>query len=129
MPPRLAQDLDRADPDPLWIRVVRWIARLASLASISMLVLFATSGGDPPTAFEWLLLACFPVGVALGMIVAWRREILGGSITLGSLVAFHGLLAFGDRPPAGPWFVVFASPGIVLLAVGLAARWRTSRAG
>jgi energy-converting hydrogenase Eha subunit A len=124
MPPRLAPDTRAPDRGPLPLRVVRWIARLASLASLAMLTLFATSGGEKPSAFEWLLLACFPFGVALGMIVAWFREILGGSITLASLVAFHVLLAAaGDRPPAGPWFLMFASPGLVLLGVGLASRW------
>jgi energy-converting hydrogenase Eha subunit A len=124
MPPRLAPDAHAPDRGPLPLRVVRWIARLASLASLAMLTLFATSGGERPSAFEWLLLACFPFGVALGMIVAWFREILGGSITLASLVAFHVLLAAaGDRPPAGPWFLMFASPGLVLLGVGLASRW------
>jgi hypothetical protein len=137
MPPRLAPDTRAPDRGPLPLRVVRWIARLASLASLAMLTLFATSGGEKPSAFEWLLLACFPFGVALGMIVAWFREILGGSITLASLVAFHLAIAFaGDRPPAGPWFLVFASPGLVLLGVGIAARvvrhraaWRTIDGG
>ena len=124
MPPRLAPDGHAPDTGPLPLRVARWSARLASLASLAMLVLFATSGGDAPNAFEWLLLACFPIGVAVGMIVAWFREILGGSIPLASLLAFHAILLLaGDRPPAGPWFLVFAAPGIVLLGVGLVARW------
>ena len=124
MPPRLGPDRHVPNTGPSWLRVARWCARLASLASLAMLVLFATSGGAKPSAFEWLLLACFPIGVAIGMIVAWFREILGGSITLASLLAFHAILLLaGDRPPAGPWFLVFAAPGIVLLGVGLVARW------
>lgn len=116
--------------DPIVLRTIRWIARLASLASLAMLALFATSGGQSPTGFEWLLLACFPIGVAIGMIVAWFAEISGGLITLASLSAFHLLHALGaDRPPSGPWFAIFAAPGLVLLAVGLVSTWRRRRRG
>jgi len=66
------------DTGPVPIRVLRWIARLASLASLGLLALFATSGGSAPTAFEWMLLAFFPIGVAAGTILAWFREVAGG---------------------------------------------------
>jgi len=111
------------DRGPPALRAARWLARLASLASLGLLALFATSGGEAPSAFEWVLLACFPIGVAVGMVLAWFREVLGGGITLGALIAFHLLLLLdAGRPPSGPWFVVLASPGIVLLVVGLLAR-------
>ncbi|MFM1822694.1 MAG: hypothetical protein RI967_960 [Planctomycetota bacterium] len=104
-------------------RVLRWLARLASLASLALLALFATSGGSAPSAFEWLLLAFFPIGVAIGTVLAWFREIAGGSVALVALVAFHALLLVDDgRPPAGSWFLVFTSPALVLLAVGIATR-------
>jgi len=113
------------DDGPIALRVVRWTGRLGSLVSLSLLALFATSGGEPPTTFEWILLACFPIGVAIGMIVAWVAEICGGLITLASLLAFYGLHALAaDRPPSGPWFAIFAAPGLVLLAVGFVSRWR-----
>lgn len=111
------------DQGPVALRVVRWIARAASLASLGLLGLFATSGGEAPSTFEWVLLACFPIGVGVGMVLAWFREVLGGVVTLGSLAAFHLLLLLDEsRPPSGPWFLVLASPGIVLLVVGLIAR-------
>ena len=114
-------------PAPLLI--LRWLARIASLASIAMLALFATSGGNFPTAGEWLLIAFFPVGVAVGMIVAWWREITGGIITLLSLAAFYvTLLISSGHVPTTPWFVVFASPGVLLLLCGLLAA-RSARDG
>lgn len=114
-----------ATPAPLL--VLRWIARIASIASIAMLALFATSGGNFPTAAQWLLIAFFPIGVAVGMIVAWWREILGGAITLISLIAFYAiLLAKSGTLPATPWFVIFAAPGLLLLLCGmLSSRSRT----
>jgi hypothetical protein len=107
---------------PLPVRVLRVVARAASLASLCLLVMFATSGGAWPRASEWLLIAFFPVGVAAGMVVAWHREVLGGAIAAASLLAFHLLLlGVGDRPWPGPWFIAFALPGLALLACGLAS--------
>ncbi len=110
---------------PMPVRVVRWIARALSLASIGLLVAFATSGGAWPTALEWALIACFPVGTVAGMALAWRSEISGGLLTLGSLAAFYGIaIVAGGHAPGGPWFVAFASPGLALLGCGIATRRR-----
>lgn len=119
------------DCGPWPVRALRWLARAASIASLSLLAMFATSGGAAPSAFEWLLLAFFPLGTAIGMALAWRFEILGGAVSATSLALFYAVLSLDEsRPPAGPWFVVFASPALALLACGLATRVRTSmRAG
>ncbi|MEY3023088.1 MAG: hypothetical protein RIS86_2286 [Planctomycetota bacterium] len=114
------------DTGPRLLRSLRWTGRAASLASLGLLALFATEESAAPSASEWLLLALFPIGVAIGTILAWWREILGGAVALASLVAFHASLAIlGDRPWPGPWFVVFTAPAIALLACGLWARART----
>lgn len=112
------------DLGPLPIRALRWTARAASLVSLGFLAMFATSGGAAPSASEWMLLAFFPIGVAIGMVVAWRREILGGAIAAGSLGAFYATISLdAARPPAGPWFVVFASPALALFACGVMTRF------
>ena len=99
---------------------LRWLARAASLVSIALMLAMATDHAAWPTPRQWVLLACFPCGVVLGMLVAWRREILGGLVALSSLIAFHALLATdGKLFSAGPWFVVFASPALVLLVCGI----------
>jgi hypothetical protein len=109
--------------DPMPVVVIRWLARAASLASIGLLVAFATSGGSWPTALEWALIACFPVGTVVGMAIAWRKEIAGGLVTLASLAAFYAIYAVaGGGPPTGPWFVAFAAPGLALLGCGIASR-------
>ncbi len=111
------------DLGPVPVRLLRWVARAASLASLSLLAMFATSGGAAPTASEWLMLACFPIGVAVGMLVAWRSEIIGGAIAVASLGAFYAIVSLdSSRPPMGPWFVVFASPALALLACGVMTR-------
>ncbi len=102
------------------LNIIRWLARLASLVSVGLIALFATSGSNPPSAFEWLLLAFFPLGVVVGMLIAWRREVVGGSISCISLTVFHVLMLVRDgHVPATPWFVIFTLPAIVLLVVGL----------
>ncbi len=111
------------DAGPWPVRLARWIARAASLASLALLALFATSGGAAPSGYEWLLIAFFPIGVALGMVVAWRYELLGGAITLAGLGGFHALLLLdAARPASGPWFAAFGAPGLVLGACGLHAQ-------
>jgi len=113
-------DLIAPNRGPLPVKLLRVLARAASLLSLGMLVLFAFSGGNWPTPFEWLLIAFFPVGVAVGMVLAWHREVLGGAVTLVGLVGFYAIAAVADASrPLGPWFVAFALPGLLLLACGL----------
>lgn len=103
------------------VRALRLLARAASLVSLGLLTMFAFSGGNWPTGAEWLLIAFFPVGVAVGTVLAWHRELLGGMVAAISLVAFHAILLL-FKPWPGPWFLAFASPALVLLACGLATR-------
>ncbi len=107
---------------PPW-RILRWLARAASLASLALLAMFATTDGNAPSAWEWLLILFFPIGVAVGLVLAWFNEIRGGSLATLSLVALHLLMWSHDSQFwHGPWFLVFASPAIALLACGLATR-------
>ena len=105
---------------PRPVKVLRMLARAASVLSLALLVMFAFSGGNWPSPREWLMIAFFPVGVAAGMVLAWRHEVLGGAVTIASLVGFYAIAWSADASrPLGPWFVVFALPGLLLLACGL----------
>jgi hypothetical protein len=116
------------DHGPVLIRALRWFARATSLASLGLLAMFAASDGAMPSAFEWLMIAFFPIGVAVGTLVAWRHEILGGAIAAGCLAVFYVLISLdSSRPPAGLWFLVFASPALALLACGLTTRFARPR--
>jgi hypothetical protein len=101
--------------------VVRWIARVWSILSILTVLFFALnellpSSGPPPTLQEWLGLTLFPIGVSVGLVMAWYREGLGGILALGCLIAFYvwNLLRFGHLPQ-GPFFLLIAMPGILFL--------------
>ena len=99
--------------------VVRWIARLGSLASLGFIGMFAFGGSEPavwPTANEWLGLACFPIAVCLGMIAAWRWEAIGGLISLAGLAAFYVWeYSVSGNLGAGPWFLILTSPAVLFL--------------
>jgi len=114
------------------VTVIRWIARLWSIASVGfVLLMFIGSGlaeGFNPAQFAFrdlVGLFFFPFGVCLGMIVAWRWEGLGGGITVGSLLAFYAALrVMGGRFPRGPYFALVAAPGILFLVCWLLSRGR-----
>jgi len=98
-------------------RLVRWIARVWSLCSIGLLLGFVVGEGiNPATSGEMLGLLFFPLGISIGMVLAWWREGLGGSITVGSLIVFY-LIHFataGTLPKGGAW-LVFSAPGFLFL--------------
>ena len=108
------------------LRGLRWAARALSVVSVAVLSLFFVGEGFDPsrvTPGEWAGLFFFPAGVVVGMIVAWRREGLGGGITAVSLLAFYvwHVLASGDLP-RGLAFPAFSLPGLLFLLYGLLSR-------
>ena len=101
---------------------MRWIARIGSIICVGLLLLiFVGEGFDPAviTSVEWLLLLCFPVGVVIGMIFGWWKELIGGGITAVSLLLFYLIDAISSRGlPSGWWFLIFALPGLLFLLCG-----------
>ena len=109
-------------------RVLNWIARVWSLAGIAFILVFVFGDvfggqGVRPTAAEWIGLALWPVGVAIGLAVAWFRKGLGGAIASGSFIGFYvwNLLERG-RFPRGPYFLLVAAPGFLFLLLALLSR-------
>lgn len=73
---------------PRSITVIRWTARIWSLL-ISTFVLFRVLTPDPyatePVPVEdWFLLSLWGVAI-LGLLVAWRRERVGGLLTIATM--------------------------------------------
>lgn len=106
--------------------VFRWLARLTSLVSIGMLALFLFGEPFNPsriTAREWIGLAFFPAGVAIGMTIAWWKEGLGAAISLASLLSFYTIFGWllGSRVN-GPWFIVLVSPAFLFLVAWFLSR-------
>jgi len=101
------------------LALIEFLARLGSVASIALLGLVFWSDAVHPSQIsrtEWLGLVFFPIGIAIGMVVAWWKEGLGSAITVGSLVAFYLVYGYMFKNHIGGWaFIVFASPGFLFL--------------
>jgi hypothetical protein len=112
--------------------VCRWTGRLLSLLTIGTLLLFMIGEGFNPLHFkarELLLAACFPLGLLLGLALAWRWEKLGGTLTIASLAAFYLIHYVGSgRFPRGPFFALLVLPGLFFLLAGLAAKRKAEAA-
>lgn len=107
--------------------VLRWTARVWGVASTVLLGAFAFGGQEHfrLTAVEAVGFLFFPVGVVVGFALAWRRELAGGLVTVGSLALFYLWLFVRDgRLAAGPYFVLFAAPGFLHIASALLAARR-----
>ncbi|MFO0977938.1 MAG: hypothetical protein U0996_16150 [Planctomycetaceae bacterium] len=101
---------------------VKWLARLTSVASVGLLSMFLFGGneGIVPTLREAVAMAFFPFGVAAGMIIGWKREFLGGVVSILSLAMFYVIMAMTDPGESlGPWFLIFTVPGFLFLFAGL----------
>ncbi len=108
--------------------LIRWIARLWSVASILIFLLLCVGEGIHYTgSMQWLGFLFYPVGVSIGMILAWKREVLGGSITTGCLIAYYIVhFATAGVLPKGWGWLVLAAPGFLFLLCGF-RRDRTSK--
>ncbi|HEY5912046.1 MAG TPA: hypothetical protein VJA21_15695 [Verrucomicrobiae bacterium] len=74
------------------LRALRWLARVLSILVVGVVHLFAFGEGlklSHVTAPELVLFLFFPIGVCLGMALAWRWEGLGGGVTVASLATFN----------------------------------------
>jgi hypothetical protein len=98
---------------------LEWIARAASVASIALLVMLFLGEAFHPSQItfqEWAGLIFFPIGVVAGMIIAWRKEALGGFVTVASLVGFYLVYGYLLRNHIGGWFfLAFAAPGFLFV--------------
>jgi hypothetical protein len=99
---------------------LRWSARVLTLPALFFMIATAIgTGGSGPSPRDWLLLALFPVGMTLGLIIGWRWELVGGTLSVSCLGAFYLLhYVLSHRLPGGPWFLIFTVPGILFLLAG-----------
>jgi len=114
------------------LAVIELFARVGSVASITLLLLLFQAEALHPSDIgprEWVALFFFPIGVIVGMVIAWRKEGLGATVTLGSLLSFYLVYGYLFRYHIGGWwFVVFASPGFLFMLHWLLYRTGERRA-
>ena len=110
---------------------LRWIARAWSLVSIGVALFFFSKKGSmtiPVAPKSWVGFALFPLGVVLGLLVAWWKESWGGAIAVLCLLAFDWFSGdfLGGALPHSEAFLLFFAPGMLFLACGtLAGQRRT----
>ncbi len=108
-----------------WVAVLRWSARVWGIASALLLLAFAFGGREHVrfTAGEAVGFLLFPVGVIAGFAIAWRRELVGGLVTVGSLALFSLWLFVRDGQLVGPYLSLFAAPGFLHVVSALIAAY------
>lgn len=108
------------------LALLKFLARLGSVTSITLLLLLFRAEAFNPSEVpprQWYGLIFFPIGVIIGMIVAWWKEGLGVSVTLLSLLAFYFVYGYLLRYHVAGWaFVIFASPAFLFLLHWLLSR-------
>ena len=112
------------------VLALRWIARLWSVATIGLVIGFIIGERSLPSSpREWLGFLFFPFGICVGMIVAWKKESLGGWITVGSLLAAYVLhFAITGTLLKGWAWLAFAAPGFLFLLSSRLARRASAQA-
>jgi hypothetical protein len=105
------------------ISAIRWIARIiATLSAGLILVIFIGEGIDDGieplfqlTVREQFMFVAFGT-VWVGLILGLKSELWGGLLIIGGMIAFHLFdFAFSGNFPRGPFFLIFASPGVIFL--------------
>ena len=108
---------------PITRKIIRWIARIwAALMAALILFIFigdAAADGIGPifnlTTREMVMMAAF-LAVFVGLILAWKWELLGGWMIVGGMGVFYVLdFAFSGTFPRGVTFLLIALPGILFL--------------
>ena len=106
------------------LSVIRWLARLSSLASITlMFIIFNQADLHPPglPVQDLILFICFPIGVSLGFIIAWGWERPGAIVSLLSFAVFCVLyFVFKDSVPTeAHYLAALLFPALLFLTAGI----------
>ncbi len=100
---------------PLLI-LLRWTARLSSLFFTGIFLLMLLGEGFDPvkiTHREWVSLFFFPLGLILGLTLAWWKEGLGGVLALGA--TFAGIFISDANTSGGGYMLLCASPALLFI--------------
>jgi len=105
---------------------LRWTGRLFAAVLLSLVaVIFLGEGGFNPlklTAVEEIQMALL-LTTCIGLVVAWRWQVLGGAIATGGLLLFLAVeFGVNGRFPKGLVFYLMLLPGLLFLLSGLVRR-------
>jgi len=112
----------------LMLIILRWTARIWSYIVVTFIVLFVgaslfESGVGSMSSGEAIAFAFFPIGLTIGLIIAWWKEGLGGIIATGSIIAFHLIMLIVNSKPDFVLFIeLLAVPGPLFIIYWLLSR-------
>jgi hypothetical protein len=105
---------------------IRRLARITSLICMAFLALMVlgeilSPHAPPPTSVRDLVgLALMPGGLIVGLLLAWRRELLGGVVSLLSLIAFYAWLGWQAGSLPRGWIIpLLGLPSLLFIICGL----------
>jgi hypothetical protein len=116
-----------------WTVAMRWTARLLALAAAGLFVLFvALSGPKVLSMISWSSPQGLPLLLGLlvalvGVLIAWRWELIGGVLAVAGAVAIMGLVCWGSGTDMLYCAVLFTLPIMVAGALYLGCCWRQRR--
>jgi hypothetical protein len=110
---------------------IKWIARIWSILSLAFILLFfgasiTSSIGKETFVFKDVFqFVFFPIGLTIGLILAWKWEGLGGIIAIGSIIGFHlQMLIKNGNPDFNLFIELLAAPGILFILYWILSRKR-----
>ena len=114
----------------LKLTILRWIARIWSYIVVAFILLFVgaqiVGTGIDADSFDLVTglgFAFFPIGLTVGLIIAWWKEGLGGTIATVSIIIFHLIMLISDGDPSFALFIeLLAVPGPLFIICWLLSR-------
>ena len=115
-------------------KVMRWIARVLGLLTSGLFVLFLICAAATicPT-LSWSSPRGVPLFIvlaiaAVGVLIAWRWELVGGAMAAVGAVVLSALVYFGSGRAVFSTALMIGLPFFISGALFLACCWRTSTA-
>ncbi|MFC1887726.1 hypothetical protein ACFLYK_02850 [Candidatus Cloacimonadota bacterium] len=102
-------------------KTLEWITRIWSILSIVFIVVFFIgsfisnkdiAGDGPPSVMIFIF---FPIGLLIGLIIAWKYKRIGGTIAVLSMILFHLTV----EPELVLFIDLLAFPGLLFFILGI----------
>lgn len=115
---------ERRDHETTFQHGLRVVAGTSGVVCLALIILFFI-GEDFVFGYmsgrEWIGFLFFPIGVFIGLVLSFREELMGGVLTISSILGFYliyGLL-LNSTIHQGWAFLPFLLPGLLFVVYGL----------
>ena len=104
-----------------FLRTTACVCDVVCLATVILFLIGVDLVFGYMSAIEWIGFLFFPTGIFIGLVLSWREELLGGTITVASVAGFYlvyGLL-LNSSLDQGWAILLFLIPGLLFVMYGL----------